>query len=90
MKCDFIQIPCVGYSPYSLYIDQCIQHEASLRSKPVVFKKYRAFGDGQMVAFMMSGSVRYYGWLRNGGYYPNRLGNRQKEQAHHLFYLDTL
>lgn len=38
----------------------------------------------------MSGSVRYYGWLWNGGYYPNRLGNRQKEQEHHLFYLDTL
>jgi len=43
-----------------------------------------------MVAFMMSGSVKYYGWLQNDGCFPNRLRNRQKEQEHHLLYLDTL
>lgn len=68
----------------------CIQLEASLSVKPSRLLKVQGFGDRQMVAFMMSGSVRYYRWLRNGGGHPNRLGNRQKEQEHHLFYLDTL
>lgn len=39
-----------------------------------------------MVAFMMSGSVRYYRWLWNGGYYPKQIG-KQTERARTPFVL---